>query len=447
MKSRSLKVGFAIIIIILVVFVIFAFSKNMAKAVDEDIITIKEPGTLVEGELNPDTYSYKVNTGTFEAIENTGPPAYVPLYGGFEIYCIYPGAHISYRHDIRLSEARELEGKTYQLPCRFRQVPTIENIFPEEYCASTPQDGATTPPVFEPVGGEQDLPPAMAYVVTIADLDTWTLEKQRAIWNLKGSSTSQGGTADGGLIEGDSEGVGGGASPYDQEALSYAEFDSQVRPEGGLAPVDVTDESALYAGVNKIDKEYIIGPFTIDYINGIYGNVAFGGISEITVRGYNSMGQLIEDDIEIKGLILQDTSTGVFGSMVEPQYFEPDDVYKVDRTEQVYPEPNQQFQVVIDDPNSGTSSSNPSSIITSFSVKVKFKYMQANGKYMELKGTKYTVRYSHNHTYNRHIHNLFIFDNLDEYLKLVHYRMRNHLLFRGNSTTNSNGSRCYKKCL
>ena len=407
MKSKSLKVGFAIIIILLVGFGIFDFSRNVAKAVDEDIITIKEPGTLVEGELNPDTYSYIVNTGTFEAINNTGEPAHVPLYNGFEIYCIYPGAHISYRHDIRLSEARELEGKTYQLPCRFRQVPTIENIFPEEYCASTPQDGATTPPVFEPVGGEQDLPPAMAYVVTIADLDTWTLEKQRAIWNLKGSSTSQGGTADGGLIEGDSEGVGGGASPYDQEALSYAEFDSQVRPEGGLAPLDVTDESALYAGVNKIDKEYIIGPFTIDYINGIYGNVAFGGISEITVRGYNSMGQLIEDDIEIKGLILQDTSTGVFGSMVEPQYFEPDDVYKVDRTEQVYPEPNQQFQVVIDDPNSGTSSNNPSSIITSFSVKVKFQYMQANGKYMELKGTKYTVRYWHDHTYNAHIHEIF----------------------------------------
>ena len=183
MKSKSLKVGFAIIIILLVGFGIFDFSRNVAKAVDEDIITIKEPGTLVEGELNPDTYSYIVNTGTFEAINNTGEPAHVPLYNGFEIYCIYPGAHISYRHDIRLSEARELEGKTYQLPCRFRQVPTIENIFPEEYCASTPQDGATTPPVFEPVGGEQDLPPAMAYVVTIADLDTWTLEKQRAIWN------------------------------------------------------------------------------------------------------------------------------------------------------------------------------------------------------------------------------------------------------------------------
>ena len=117
MKSKSFKVGFAIIIILLAWFAIFNFAKNEAKAADGDIITIPEPGTLVEGELNPDTYSYRVNTGTFEAIENTGEPTYVPLYNGFEIYCIYPGAHISYRHDIRLSEARELEGKTYTLSC------------------------------------------------------------------------------------------------------------------------------------------------------------------------------------------------------------------------------------------------------------------------------------------------------------------------------------------
>lgn len=230
----------------------------------------------------------------------------------------------------------------------------------------------------------------MAYIVSDEPIGKWSEDKQRAMWNLRDSTDANGEPLDGNIIVGDADSKNDGPSSLDQEAIDYAEYDGLVRDKG-LQPTDKTDINSVYTKVNQDTQEYIVGPFSIDYTNGIYGEIAFSGISEMTVIGYNSKGEVVNDNIEITRIILSDSATGVSGGSIVPEYFEPSEDLKVDETQQVYPKPGQSFQVVFNNPNSGNSENN----VTSISIKVKFKYMLANGEYTKLQGTKYQVAYDH----------------------------------------------------
>lgn len=396
MKNRIIKISLVLVFIALVVLGINRIVHYQVTAIQGNDASLNASsssgGTLAQGEKNPSSYSYHTNTGTWEAIYGYNSFG-IAYYSNFQIYCINPGAPIRYAYDLLYSQAKALEGKTYTSSCRYRYG-----------CADTPHEGEVTPPRFVPVG-TYDLPVAAAYIVSDEPIGSWSEEKQKAIWNLRDETIHDGKddqyeSADGDMIIGDANSHNQGPSIYDQEAKDYAEYDPLVR-DTGLNPSDKTSINDVYTKVNQDTKEYTVGPFNMTYTEGIYGNIAFAGVSEMKVVGYNSKKQEVNSNIKIKKIILKDKATGIYGSGVTPEYFEPSSNLKVDETKQVYPASGQDFQIVFDDPNAGLSADS-SDRVAYISIKVKFKYMLANGKYTKLKGTKYTVKYSHNHSYNYH---------------------------------------------
>ncbi len=66
----------------------------------------------------------------------------------------------------------------------------------------------------------------------------------------------------------------------------------------------------------------------------------------------------------------------------------------VDETEQVYPEPDQDFEIIFENPNAGINPSDKN-FVSKIKIKVKFQYMVAEGNYSKLRGVKYIVSYAH----------------------------------------------------
>ena len=398
MKNRIIKTALIALIAGVSIFGISYFIQSQVKAASNSTNT-STPGTLAQGEINPNGYNYHINTGQFEALSHTGAPYYIATYGNFQIYCINPGAPIKFSYDIRYEDAKAMVGQKHNARCG---------------CAATPRQGDVTPPVFTPVG-TYTLPVAAAYIVSDEPIGSWSIDKQRAIWNLKdetihdSNGDSYDEPADGDIIIGDGHSQNSGPSIYDEEAINYASYDKSVR-ENGLQPQDKTDLDGVYTKVNQTKKEYTVGPFNIQYTNGIFGNLAFSGISNMTVIGYNSKKEQVRDNIKIEKFVLKDDITGVYDSAKTPNYFTPSKDLKVDEAEgteneanfQVYPQPGQDFEIVFKDPNAGLSSDDDNRVAY-ISIKVKFKYMLANGEYTKLRGTKYTVSYRHAHDAHTHI--------------------------------------------
>ena len=326
-------------------------------------------GELAEGEEDPNSYNYYVDAGMFEAHEHQPPPHAIPIYGGYQIYCVQPGGEIRYSDStLTYDQIQELDGKQYKKSCRREP----DQPYKDEYSW----------PVFWQRGGGK-LSPALAYIVSGEPIGEYSLDKQYGMWNMAELGL------DGGIMM---SSTSGGSSSYDKVAADYAEYDELVRDKG-LQPEDQTvleGEDKVRVKVNTTTGKYTIGPFRINYTNGIYGDTAFSGISEMVVYGYNEAGELVNDNIKVEKIVLEEN--GSYGSSVEPEYFEPDDTLKIDETEQVYPEPGQGFQIIISDPNEGITPKDPN-YITGVYLKIKFKYMLANGEYRLFEGIKYQVKY------------------------------------------------------
>ena len=378
------------IAIIIILMTLLVLSSNEVNA-EESYLKVSGVGIgeLAPGEKNPNGYGYNINTGMFEAHEHYPPPHAIPIYGDFDIYCIEPGGEIKYSNStLTYEQIKELDGKVYT-DGKCKSEP------------STPHNNEWSWPVFWPRGTGK-LSPALAYIVSGDPVGSFSFDKQFGLWNMAALGL------DGGLMMASGS---GGSSSYDKVAADYAEYDELVRDKG-LQPEDQTilegdNEDELTVKVNNPTGKFTIGPFKVNYTNGIYGDTAFSGISELVALGYNNQGQLVKDNIKVEKIILKDKNTGVFGNAVEPEYFEPDDSLKIDETKQVYPEPGQQFQIIISNPNEGISPDN-SNYITGIALKVKFKYMLSNGEYQKLEGIKYLVQYSIS-SFNHHTHGSGIF--------------------------------------
>ena len=385
MNKKNIRTSiYIVIILIAILFIILGYdstksiSKNNLISYSRNSATTNS-GILAEGEKDPTTYNYHINIGMFEALTNTGAPSYVPTYSNYEIYCIQPGPPITYGYSIRYADAMGLP-----------PVPGYHG------CPALNYRGATTPPVYRPVD-TITLPLAAAYIVSDTPIGKFSMEKQKGLWNLRdeevyNAKTGQYEPADNDLIIGDANSVAAGPTRFDQEAIDYAEYDYVVR-DTGLEPTDKTILEEVTEKINRTTGELTIGPYNLEYNNGIFGQVAFSGISNMTVIGYNSNKKEVKNDIKIEKIILKDKVTGIYGAAQVPQYFEPSIDLKVDRSEQVYPESGQDFQIVIKDPNANIESVEDR--IKYISIKIEFKYMLANGKYTLLQGTKYTVNYNH----------------------------------------------------
>jgi len=410
--SRTSKIQLIIAAIIIMFGIIAVVYQNVEKiektatssysALSASSARAASAGTIAPGEKNPATFSYgsiirsQFVVGRLEGEVRADEEYDLPNGTGFadNFYCIKCGTSLICRtNSITYPDALKLNGKEYTSGCG---------------CAQTPREGQYTGSVYVPSGGLQELSPAPAYVISDAPLGIWTPEKQYALYLLHNEGK------DGGLVirsEGSSHyndpGVQAGGEALKKEAVDYLDFDQKVR-NTGLKPTDTTDLARVETKVNQNTDKYTVGPFSITYTEGTYGNLTFGGISNMTIIGYNEKKQEVRNNIKIEAFVLTDSVTSKGGSSVAPQYFEPSADLKVDRSAQVYPKSGQAFQVIFSDPNSGLSVTDPNRVAY-ISIKVNFKYMLANGKYQRFNGTSYTVCYSHQH-YNYHTHPIYSSD-------------------------------------
>ena len=391
MKNKIIKMSLILLGIILIILGIVNIIKFEVSAIQGNLnkVSSSTGGTLAAGETDPSKYSYNVNPGSFWA--SSANSYGIPNVSGYQIYCINPGSPLSYKQTITYADAAKHIGEWHVIACR------------DNGCASKQDEGEMTLPLYTEAG-TYDLPVAAAYIVSDEPIGEWSEEKQRAIWNLRDtsihdSSTDEYEDADENMIIGSANSSHSGPSIYDQEAKDYAEYDKLVRNDG-LNSTDKTDVDELQVLVDTDAEEYLVGPFNVEYTSGASGDVVFSGISDIQIIGYNKNKEKVEIEIPIKGLSLKDEATGIYGELITPEYFEPSEDLKVDETEQLYPASGQDFKVVFDDPNEDIEDEDDK--VKYISIKVKFKYMLANGKYTKLKGTKYVVAYKCDHTYNVH---------------------------------------------
>lgn len=402
MRAKIAKIMVFTVIMIVALFGTVNILKNKVLAVEGENSSrnnnlVANIGERAEGEPNPDEYNYESSCGSFwEARQRNTLPLPLPAYDGYQIYCSEHGVDAevldNYPYSYKEIEASNGRG-TSGSPC-----VTLE-----------PPAGTISPIGYEAINSA-DLPPVAAYIISDSPQGQWTAEKQRGLWNLSEYT--------GGLIRILGHSANDGPSKYDTEGIYYYYYDQAVRGKGlqpenqtitseqlGSNPSAEELEKVLRVNINSETGEYIVGPFKMDYTNGRYDNIAFSGVSNMEVLGYNAKGELVrgakenedsgEEAIKVEKIILADKVTGALGSSQEPDYFTPDQD-KVDRTEQIYPEPEQEFYIVYSDPNAELSP-NDEDRVAKICLKVKFQYMLAYGEYTEYEGTKLTVQQTHEH--------------------------------------------------
>ncbi len=95
MKDRIIKISLAFITIILAIVGFYNLAKyevshTSAQAVNYKASDTKYIGELAKNEINPDTYTYNINTKEWEA----RPENFhynIPKDGDYQTYCIKPG--------------------------------------------------------------------------------------------------------------------------------------------------------------------------------------------------------------------------------------------------------------------------------------------------------------------------------------------------------------------
>lgn len=395
MKNKYLKICFILLMTSLITIGLFYFMKNNVQAEGKE-------GKVTEKEIaSKDSPVKDTDTGTWEALPEDQNSFTNPTLDGFEIYCIQPNSSLLWNYDIRYDERYNgnYSAKEYEA-----HVPGggIKPYISAHYHASKVGNGYQTLPVYE-VESKGKLSPAAAYIMSADPMGEWTEEKQKALWNLRKNGL------DDGLVIGDGISKFDGPSIYDENAAKYAEYYEKImqnRDAGkpALDPKNNTDTNDVYMKVDTGSGTYTVGPANVSYTKASYDGITFGGITEIYVIGYNKDGEIApgKEKIPIKSF----STPG--GEEKTPRYFTPtldsngdgtgeDTGLYIDKGEQIYPEPDEDFDITFEDPNKDldpTDKDYDKKYVTKIKVKITFQYMLAEGEYAKLKGTKYTVQYT-----------------------------------------------------
>ena len=172
--------------------------------------------------------------------------------------------------------------------------------------------------------------------------------------------------------------------------VHYSNYDKNVRGYG-LTP---QNSSGTINFNETSNNECEIGEYSISYkdkyeVYNIY--TAFSGISDIIITGTNDKDKNVKKNITLKAINIYDEEkkTWYRYSLIGDNkwdFFNPDATSKIDDTAGNNINLNgKKFKLVFD---------NPGSNITHISVKIKFKYMLANGKYTKYNGKKHYANIS-----------------------------------------------------
>lgn len=225
---------------------------------------------------------------------------------------------------------------------------------------------------------------AEAFILTYPDPDwnSWSAIKQEAIWATPRLNKNRRAPK--------ATGNGVTASKLALQAAYYEQFMTKINNEknkGTINPKNTTNKDKVRVSVNYETQEYIIGPFSMTYVNGNYGMV-FGGVSDMYVVGEETK------RIEIESFIVKD-SKGKYKKEIKPRYFTPiDDKNLVDTGAQNYPKSGQKFYIKIKAPKD----------LHVEKIHVEFKWMKAEATLYYFEAYKYVGVFSHNHALHCHGH-------------------------------------------
>lgn len=219
-----------------------------------------------------------------------------------------------------------------------------------------------------------------AYVLTYPNMSTWSRAKQDAYWGADNS--------------------------INREAKKYVEYYKKIsskkvdgKPTLGIQ--NKTNEDNVKTSVNQDENYLLIGPFSLDYIYSYYKNenVAFGGISDMYFKGYNSKGTEVKNRLEVVSYIAK-TGDGDSKEYTNLHYFTPANDSYTDKKEQVYPKGTSQgekeFYLKIKNPNDGVKNAN--NYIANVKLSIEFKWMEVTeAKIQYMDGEYYTVDTSRRH--------------------------------------------------
>ena len=221
-----------------------------------------------------------------------------------------------------------------------------------------------------------------AFIVTYPDPDwnSWSAIKQEAIWitpqlnkNKKAPKVTGNGIT---------------ASQLAMQAAYYEQFARKIDNNNGtMNPQNTTNEENVKVSVDVANQEYLVGPFSMTYINGNYG-IVFGGISDMYIVGEDT------ERIEIESFIVKD-SEGNYTKEIIPRYFTPvDDKNLVDTGAQNYPASGQEFFVKFKAPAD----------LHVKNIHVDFKWMKAEATLYYFESHKYVAVFTHSHKPHCHGH-------------------------------------------
>ena len=261
--------------------------------------------------------AFEVNTSNTEKIASSiaGDGDYwkVTVSGISQIYCAEKGAHLS------------RQGGTYEDIVAYVNAHIGDTG--DNHCA-VPAEKNSRP--YYKVSSVRAATNAEAFLLTWptdagGNWDDWLSYKQEAIWDSSSLSNNRKPPKD--TIDGL---IGNQLVSY---SSFYGAFADEIQANGSkIVKKDTTDQNKVKKSATQSTKEYIVGPFSIDYINGMYGLV-FGGISDMYIVGEKT------PRIEIKSFIIDNVE-------ITPTYFKTiDDKNLVALGTQGYPKPNEQFYV------------------------------------------------------------------------------------------------------
>ena len=374
MKKKITLISILILLILIGILMNIKGLKVLAVDANNVQKAVESVGKIKDGEIDPDSYNYNLSEDDFDTktTDYTNDRHKNPTRAGYQIYCIEQGNKADVFLGSYSKEAIEdIEG------------PHVADEFNSCLKSKYGKYDKKYSTTFFIHNRTEDLPASEAYVVSEAPIGKYSTEKQEAIWYLKGQWS-------------------GRKSALMQEAEDYEKFDEEVRKNDGLNPTDKTNLDEVTTKVDQNNKTYIVGPFSVEYTEGTYGNITFGGISDMKIIGYNIQGQVVNDNISISKIILNNKENAL-------DFFKPDATLKVDETSQCYPKSGEKFQIKFDDPNKGLDINDQNRIV-SISVKIKFEYMLANGKASIYDGYKYYVEVDHPD------HDYFIIDGIKKYV-------------------------------
>lgn len=283
-------------------------------------------------------------------------PIHFEVSGISQIYCAQKGGHVSLQGYYYEDLVADIQAhKNDKATCMTHVA--IENRQPLKS------------KIYYSVESTREATPEEAYIVTYPapGVNDWSEEKQYAMWGSSMSNNS--------ATPPSSE----ASDKILAEAQKYGEFNpsqmsQMANPTGSGDNVKVS--------VAQNPKEYIIGPFPgLQYGNGQYDNITFGGISNAYIEAESGQ-------IEIKSFIIG-------GTEITPRYFTPDGTEMVDRGPQQYPKSGEEYYVkFVSDKEEHVKE-----------VHFDFQWMEATATLTYYKGTRYQTSYTFRHPEHTHVIN------------------------------------------